>query len=287
MLHPEPEPEPEPVQVSSLPSAALVARLRAAGCVYAEEEAALLREAAASPAALADLVRQRVAGLPLEQVLGWAEFCGLRVPVRPGVFVPRRRTELLAREALALSSPGAVVVELCCGAGAVSLVLAAAHPGLELYATDLDPAAVDCAAASLQDRAEVRLGDLYAPLPGRLRRRVQVLVANAPYVPTAAIALMPPEAREHEPAVALDGGGDGLDVLRRVVAEAPEWLAPGGRLLFECSERQLRPASAAVRRAGLVPSARQDRETEATVLVAQRLSRSARRPRAAARGRRG
>lgn len=277
--------------MSSLPPAALVARLRAAGCVYAEEEAALLREAAASSAALEDLVRQRVAGLPLEQVLGWAEFCGLRVPVRPGIFVPRRRTELLARQALALTSPGAVVVELCCGAGAVSLVLAAAYPGLELYATDLDPAAVGCAAVSLQDRAEVLHGDLYAPLPGRLRGRVQVLVANAPYVPTAAIALMPPEAREHEPTVALDGGGDGLDVLRRVVAEAPEWLAPGGRLLFECSERQLRPVAAAVRRAGLVPGTRRDRETEATVVVARRpsrrLSRSAQRPRAPARGRRG
>lgn len=253
-----------------LPSAALVARLRAAGCVYAEEEAALLTEAAASPAALVDLVRQRVAGRPLEQVLGWAEFCGLRVPVRPGVFVPRRRTELLARQALALARPGTVVVELCCGAGAVSLVLAAACRDLELYASDLDPAAVACAAANLEEQAEVRHGDLYAALPGSLQRRVQVLVANAPYVPTRAIALMPPEAREHEPAVALDGGDDGLHVLRRVVAEAPQWLAPGGRLLVECSERQLRPIAVAVRRAGLVPSTRRDRELEATVVVARR-----------------
>ena len=241
--------------------------------MYAEDEAALLTGAATSPAALEGLVRQRVAGLPLEQVLGWAKFCGLRVPVRPGVFVPRRRTELLARQALAATPPGAVVVELCCGAGAVSLVLTSARAGLELYATDVDPAAVACAADNLQGRATVLAGDLYAPLPVRLRRRVQVLVANAPYVPTTAIALMPPEAREHEPAVALDGGDDGLDVLRRVVAGAPDWLAPGGRLLFECSERQLLGVSAAVRRTGLVPGSRRDREAEATVVVARRPSR--------------
>jgi len=259
--------------VPSPPPDTLVARLRAAGCVYAEDEAALLTGAAASPAALEDLVRQRVAGLPLEQVLGWAEFCGLRVAVRPGVFVPRRRTELLARQALASTPSGAVVVELCCGAGAISLVLTSARADLELYAADLDPVAVACAADNLRDRATVLVGDLYAPLPVRLRRRVQVLVVNAPYVPTTAIALMPPEAREHEPSVALDGGGDGLDVLRRVVAGAPDWLAPGGRLLFECSERQLLGVSAAVRRAGLVPGSCRDREAEATVVVAGRPSR--------------
>lgn len=268
----------------------MVARLRAAGCVFAEEEAALLGEAAPQGPALQALVERRVAGEPLEQVLGWVAFAGLRVPLRPGVFVPRRRTELLAEEAAAATPPAGLVVELCCGVAAISLAVLAAHPAVELHAADLDPVAVKCARANLDGRARVHLGDLYAALPGELAGRVDVLVANAPYVPTASIALMPPEAREHEPAVALDGGGDGLDVLRRVVAGAAGWLAPGGRLLFECSERQLRPVTTAVRAAGLVPGARRDRESAATVVVARRppgLSRSARRRRAPSRGRRG
>ena len=252
-------------------SATLVARLRAAGCVYAEEEAELLTEAAGSPAELEQLVRRRAdEGLPLEQVLGWAAFCGLRVPLQPGVFVPRRRTELLAREALAVTADGATVAELCCGSGAISLVLLAGRARLDLVAVELEPAAVACAADNLRGRAEVFAGDLYDPLPARLGGRVQVLVANAPYVPSAAIALMPAEARDHEPAVALDGGDDGLDVLRRVIAGAPGWLAPTGVLLFECGEGQLEAAQLAVVEAGLRPAVRRDDDLEATVVRAAR-----------------
>jgi release factor glutamine methyltransferase len=248
----------------------LVARLRRAGCVYAEEEAALLVEAAGSAAELERLTREREAGTPLEQVLGWAAFAGLRVPVAPGVFVPRARTQLLAREALAVTADGSLVVELCCGAGAISLVLLAARSGLELHAADLEPAAVACAAANLGGRGTVHGGDLYDALPTGLAGRVDVLVANAPYVPTAAIALMPHEARDHEPPVALDGGPDGLDVLRRVVAAAPAWLAPGGHLLFECGERQLPTALGVVEATGLTGRGVQDEELDATVVVAGR-----------------
>lgn len=250
--------------------AELVARLRAAGCVFAEDEAALLVEAAPGGAEREALVRRRLSGEPLEQVLGWAGFCGLRVPVRPGVFVPRRRTELLAERALAVTAPRAVVVELCCGAGAVSLVLLAGRPGLTLWAGDVDPTAVGCAAENLHGRATVVAGDLYGGLPADLRGRVDVLVANAPYVPTTAIALMPTEARDHEPAVSLDGGADGLDVLRRVVAEAPSWLGPGGHLLFECGDGQVEVVSAVVRAAGLRPEVVRDDERAATVVVAAR-----------------
>lgn len=249
----------------------LVARLRAAGCVYAEEEAQLLTEAAGSAAELAVLAARRAdEGLPLEQVLGWAEFGGLRVPLRRGVFVPRRRTELLAAEATRLLSPGAVVVELCCGSGAISLVLLAAEPSLALYATELDPTAVACAAENLRGRATVLAGDLYEALPAALRGRVQVLVANAPYVPTGSIPLMPAEARVHEPAVALDGGGDGLDVLRRVLAGAPDWLAPDGAVLVECGEAQLPALTAAAHRAGLEPEVCRDDDLDATAVVSRR-----------------
>jgi release factor glutamine methyltransferase len=245
----------------------VVARLRAAGCVYAEDEAALLQEAASGPA-LEPLVARRVAGEPLEQVLGWASFGGVRVGVVPGVFVPRRRTELLVREAVAVTTPGAVVVDLCCGCGAVGLVVATTVPGVELHAADVDPVAVACAAANLGAvGGTVHVGDLDAPLPARLRGRVDVLAANAPYVPTAEIALMPPEARDHEPSVALDGGVDGLDVARRVVAAAGGWLTPGGHVLVETSRRQAPSLAASVIRAGLAPRVVTDDDLGGTVVV--------------------
>lgn len=263
--------------------AAIVAALRAAGCVFAEEEASLLVSAAATPAELTAMVRRRVAGLPLEHVVGWAEFCGLRVVVEPGVFVPRRRTEFLARQAVAAARPGAVVVDLCCGSGAVGAVLAATVEGIELYAADIDPAAVRCARRNLAASAHtpdrvtdrpsshvtghVYEGDLFAPLPDTLRGRIDVLVANAPYVPTDEVGLLPAEARDHEPRVALDGGRDGLDILRRVAAAAPQWLAPGGSLLVESSERQAPAVVAVMSRSGLTPHLATCDDLHATVVV--------------------
>ena len=215
-------------------------RLRAAGCVFAEDEAELLLTTA-TPDKLEQMVQQRMSGVPLEQVLGWAEFGGLRVEMAPGVFVPRRRTELLLRHALMLAPPQPVVVELCCGSAALALALAWTLPQVELYATDIDPVAVQCARqnlAGLPGFASVLQGDLYEPLPHSLAGRVDLLLANAPYVPTGWIRLMPPEARLYEPRVALDGGADGLDVVQRIIAGAGRWLAPDGRLLVETSGSQ-------------------------------------------------
>jgi release factor glutamine methyltransferase len=183
------------------------------------------------------MVERRAAGEPLEYIVGWAEFCGLHIRLEPGVFVPRHRTELLVEEALRLAGPGSLVVDLCCGAGAIGAAMLATLPGLDLYAADIEPAAVRSARRNLPAE-RVFQGDLFAPLPGALRGRIDILVVNTPYVPTGEIALMPPEAREHEARVTLDGGADGLDVQRRVAAAAPDWLAPGGRLLVEASERQ-------------------------------------------------
>jgi release factor glutamine methyltransferase len=251
------------------PEVDVVARLRAAGCVFAEDEARLLMAAAATPAELLALVDQRVAGLPLEQLLGWAEFCGLRIAVEPGVFVPRRRTELLVREAVALAPPGAVVVDLCCGSGAVGAALAAVLDVAELHAADVDPAAVACARRNLPG-AQVHAGDLFDAVPATLRGRVDVLAANVPYVPSAAIALMPPEARLHEPRTALDGGPDGLAVARRVIDGARSWLAPGGSLLFETGAGQVTSALAAVTAGGLVARLAVDDELGATVVIGTR-----------------
>lgn len=249
----------------------VVLRLRAAGCVFAEDEARLLIEAAGTPAELADLVDRRVAGLPLEQILGWVEFCGLRLALDPGVFVPRRRTEFLVQCAVPLARAGSVVVDLCCGCGALGAALATVVPGVEVHAADLDPAAVACARRNLTAiGGQVYCGDLFAPLPATLRGRIDVLAANVPYVPTGEIALMPPEARDHEPRLALDGGPDGLDVARRVIAGAPDWLAPGGALLFETSEDQAAAAVATVAAAGLAARVVTDNDRGATVVVGAR-----------------
>ncbi|MYS87512.1 putative protein N(5)-glutamine methyltransferase [Embleya scabrispora] len=257
------------VPVSPFPTSVIVTRLRAAGCVFAEDEAALLVAGAAGPAELAVMVDRRVAGLPLEHVLGWAEFRGLRIAVDPGVFVPRRRTEFLVEQAVAAARPGAVVLDLCCGSGALGAALVAEVDRVELYAADIDPAAVRCARRNIAaDR--VFEGDLFAPLPASLRGRIDVLVANTPYVPTEEIQLLPSEARIHEPRVALDGGSDGLDIQRRVTAAAPHWLAPGGRLLVETSERQAPQAVEVFRDAGLVPRVVESEELYATVVTGTR-----------------
>lgn len=237
-------------------SAALIRRLRVAGCVFAEDEAALLLGHATSPAQLESMMARRVAGLPLEHVLGWAEFCGVRVEVDPGVFVPRRRTEYLVAQAVEHTRRGAVVVDLCCGCGAIGLAVAHALGGsVELHAADIDPVAVACARRNLSGvGGQTHAGDLYEALPSSLRGRVDTLVVNTPYVPSEAISLMPPEARDFEPLIALDGGPDGLDVARRVAAAATGWLAAGGWLLIESSERQAAVLAGIFAAAGLTPA---------------------------------
>ncbi|MFI1652678.1 putative protein N(5)-glutamine methyltransferase [Streptomyces avidinii] len=247
----------------------LVESLRAAGCVFAEEEAELLTGAAADADHLAELLERRVGGEPLEHVVGWAEFCGLRMEVGAGAFVPRRRTEFLVQEAVALARPGAVVLDLCCGVGALGAAVAAQLAGgVELHAADIDPAALAYARRNVAPYGgRVWEGDLYAALPSSLRGRVDVLVVNAPYVPTEEIGLMPAEAREHEPLVSLDGGADGLDIHRRVAAGALPWLAPGGTLLIETSARQSPSTASALASAGLAVRAVTSEELYATVVI--------------------
>jgi release factor glutamine methyltransferase len=265
-----------PASRSPGPGPDIVSRLRAAGCVFAEDEAQLLIGAARTPAELDAMVARRSAGLPLEHVVGWAEFCGLRIAVDPRVFVPRRRTEFLVGHAIALARGAlarhrAVVVDLCCGSGAAAAAVAAAlGERIELHAADIDPAAVRCARRNLAASVQVHEGDLYDPLPAALRDRVDVLIANVPYVPTGEVGLLPPEARIHEARVALDGGADGLDVMRRVTAPAPLWLAPGGHLLVETSEQQAPQAAGILARAGLVPRVASSSEMNATVVIGTR-----------------
>jgi release factor glutamine methyltransferase len=238
--------------------------------VFAEDEADLLLTTATRPKELERMVQRRVRGVPLEQILGWAEFGGLRIALEPDVFVPRRRTELLLHQTLMLAPPQPVVVELCCGTAALGLAVASTLQGVELYATDIDPAAVRCASrnlASLPGLAVVLEGDLYDPLPHSLAGRVNLLLANPPYVPSSSVGLMPREARLYEPLLALDGGVDGLDVLRRIAAGARRWLAPNGLLLVEISSSQASATIAALGRYGLAGRIVTSDELDATVAI--------------------
>ncbi len=247
-----------------------VVQLRGAGCVFAEDEAAVLGAAADDVAHLHRLVERRVRGEPLEQVVGYADFCGVRVRLRPGVFVPRVRSELLVHTALAelgRHPDGRTVVDLCCGSGALGLAVREKAPDVRLFAADSDPVAVACAVDNLG--GDVFQGDLFGALPEALRGRVDVLLANVPYVATAHIPLLPAEARLHEPHSTLDGGTDGLEVFRAVVAGAGGWLAPGGLLLSEITEAQTEAAVAAVRAAGLHPDVVRDEDLDARVVTAR------------------
>jgi release factor glutamine methyltransferase len=238
--------------------------LRAAGCVFAEDETRLLVENSA-PADLDALVVRRAAGEPLEHLLGWVEFGGLRLSVGPGVFVPRRRTEFLADLAVAAARPGDVIVELCCGVAAVAAVIADRVEDVEVYGGDIDPAAVACARLNVPD-GHLGVGDLYAALPPDIAGRVAVIAANAPYVPSAEIAFMPSEARDHEPLVALDGGADGVELHRRITADAAAWLRPNGRLFIETSRPQASLTSAAARTGGLGADVHTDDDRQAVVI---------------------
>ncbi|MDQ1104186.1 HemK family protein methyltransferase [Nocardioides zeae] len=252
----------------------LVSDLRAAGCVFAEEEAAELvcaaQRAGRGAAWLERAVAERVAGRPLELVVGEVVFGGLRLVVAPGTFVPRVRTELLAELALEMLPAGGRVLDLCGGVGAVAAVVAARRPDVTVVSADLDERATACARANLApygSRAQVHTGDLYAALPPTLHRAFDVVVANAPYVPTERIAAMPREAREHEPRVALDGGADGTVLQQRVVAGAPDWLVGDGRVVVECAPAQLPVLRDALGRAGFTAEPREDDERGAHAVV--------------------
>jgi release factor glutamine methyltransferase len=259
--------------------------LAAAGCVSARAEADWLQEEASegsgepqggSPVdrveeSLRAMVARRVAGEPLQYVMGWAPFGPLRLVVGPGVFVPRPETEGLAdRAATRLRSrpEPRVAVDVCTGSGAIACFLAAEVPGARVLATELDPGALAWARRNA-DRYGVELlaGDLDEPLPAALAGRVDVLCANVPYVPSGAIATLPTDVRDHEPRLALDGGPDGLDVQRRVIAEAPSWLTAGGCLLIETSREQSAATVAAFEQAGLSATIAHSDEVDATVAI--------------------
>ena len=250
---------------------ALVSRLRAAGCVFAEDEAAMLRSAANDEADLEHMVARRIAGEPLEVVVGYAAFAGLRIPVAAGVFVPRVRTELVARLAAQLAPPSSIVVDLCCGSGAIAAAVAHSRPDLAVWAADIDPAAVALASTTLAPfGARALVSDMDAALPASLKGRVAVVASCPPYVPTGEVALMPPEARDHEPLAALDGGADGVTMQSRVFEAALRLLTADGCCIVETSDHLSDTTLAAATAAGWTARLETDESIGAVVVVARR-----------------
>lgn len=214
------------------------------------------------------MIEARTEGVPLEHILGWAEFRGLRVGIAPGIFVPRYKTEFLVEQGLALCESDSVVLDLCCGSGAIGLAMISNIPSIHLLASDIDPIAVSCAKQNLEPfGVNVFEGDLFEPIPKELKGKIEVLVANAPYVPTGSIEIMPREARLYESCVSLDGGLDGLDVHRRIAIAAAEWLAPSGHLLIETGKNQASNAANIFEESGLTTKIAYSDEYESTVII--------------------
>ena len=197
------------------------------------------------------LLQRRLNREPTAYLMGEREFYGLRVAVAPGVLIPRPETEAVVDETLRLveSVPAPALADVGCGSGAVAVALAVARPDAVVHALDVAPRALEltarnAAAHGASERVRVAESDLLAALSGR----VNAVAANLPYVASAEIPLLEPEVSRYEPREALDGGEDGLDLVRRLLAEAGERLLPGGALILEIDPRQSEAAQAAARR---------------------------------------
>ena len=218
------------------------------GFVAPEAEAdALLAASREGVGPIDTLVARRLEGEPLAWITGSVTFCGIRVRVDPGVFVPRPHTEALARRAIEMLPSDGIAVDLCTGSGAVAAVLGSAHPRAVVVGTDIDPVAVACARRNGIRAFE---GDLDGPLPPELRGRVDLLTAVVPYVPTEELPFLPRDVRAHEPRHALDGGPRGTTGLVRAAEVAARWLRPGGTALLELGGDQAAEMTATMRDLG-------------------------------------
>ena len=227
------------------PTDRVVERLAAAGCVAPEEEARELRVGAPDDGTLEEWLHRRERGEPLAWIVGATTFCGRRIHVDPGVYVPRPQSEELARRAAALLPDGRRAVDLCTGCGAIAVTMSEAHPSATVIGVDVDPLAVANARRNGVEAVRADLGGALRP------NAFDVVTCVAPYVPTGDLRLLPSDVLRFEPSLALDGGGDGLDVLRRVLVSAARLLRPGGWLLVEVGASQDDRLSSALGDSGL------------------------------------
>jgi release factor glutamine methyltransferase len=227
----------------------IVSVLARGGCVAPAEEAeALFRASSEGVGGIDELVARRLQGEPLAWITGSVLFCGVRILVDPGVFVPRPHTKPMAQRAVALLPAAGIGVDLCTGSGAVAAVLCSAHPRATVVAIDIDPLAVACAR---RNGVNALVGDLDESLPPSLRGRVDVMTAVVPYVPTEELAFLPRDVLANEPRRALDGGPRGTRLLGRAAEAAARWLCPGGSVLLELGGDQAGEVAAAFERVGL------------------------------------
>lgn len=258
------------------PHASLVIRSRSAGCVFAEEEASILLERANGNSILLDrLVKAREDGAPLEPLVGWVDFAGLRLSVGPDVFVPRQRTLHLLNITLQELRRGSstrrrTFVEAFAGVAPLAAAVSATLPGIRVIACECDSSALHHAAINLAEQGTVCASDVLNGLPSADRQGIDVIAAVPPYVPDGELGLLPREAREYEPLAALQGGVDGLRWVRAVISEAREWIAPAGLLVIELSERQLEPATQYGRALGWVPEQTEQDDDSLTSVLALR-----------------
>jgi release factor glutamine methyltransferase len=229
--------------------ARVVRALAEGGCIAPGAEAEALFDATNEGAGpIEELVARRLRGEPLAWIVGSVRFCGLRICVDGGVFVPRPHTEELARRASSLLPAVGIAVDLCAGSGAVAAFLGSAHPRAAVVATEIDPVAAACAR---RNGVRVLVGDLDAPLPPSLLQRVDVMTAVVPYVPTEELPFLPRDVLANEPRQALDGGPGGTALLTRAAGAAARWLRPGGSVLLEIGGDQAREVGSALAGVGL------------------------------------
>jgi len=225
--------------VSAMDAGSIAERLAVAGCVSPREEARELRDSAPDEAALEEMVRRREDGEPLAWITGTASFGRRRMRVDPGVYVPRPQSEELAVRASGLLPERGRALDLCTGSGAIALLMSDAKPSAIVVGADVDPRCVACARSNGVRAVRCDLGSTFRA------SAFDVVTAVAPYVPTPELRLLPSDVTRFEPSLALDGGADGLDVVRRVVVSAARLLRPGGWMLVEiggAQDERLRPA---------------------------------------------
>jgi release factor glutamine methyltransferase len=247
------------LEAAGLASARVDAEWLLAGLLGVGRVAVRLDLAGTIPAPIAEryahAVSRRARREPLQRILGWEEFRGVRVRLTDAVLVPRPETEALVEWALALLPPPGrrqlLAIDVGTGSGCIACALASERPDLDVIAVDVSPAAAAIArdnarALDLAARVRVVAADLF---DGIRDLGADLIVSNPPYLPTALLPELPPEVRIHEPTLALDGGGDGLALIRRIVTTARRCLRPSGALLVETSGGDQAEAAAALLRA--------------------------------------